>query len=306
MPDISPSVLPLVVLWLAAALLAAVATAGSLCLAALRRATPAWWTGFVRVVLVTVMALAIADTEMRPPSSAATGAPWIVFRMALGIVGILLAASIVRLPSPTIHGGWPGIVGGGVAAVLACARLQAIAAPSTQLLPPTAASLIQHQPDDTAAHAVTDRGSIIQLRCFTTIEHEPLVPDGFNGRVIVATAEQSPSNCHGWVFTGGRFQIAGADVATILEDNGYSAVTAPRPDDLIVYRNPSGAIIHTGLVKAVGTDGFVLVESKWGPLDIYWHTPYEQTYSQRFEYWRSRRDGHGLTVVTPAGDAARP
>lgn len=306
MLDVSASVLPLVVLWLAAALLAAVATAGSLCFAALHRVTPTGWTVFVRATLVTVMALAIADTGMQAPSSSVLGAPWLVLRVAIGIVAILIAASIVRVSSPASHTGWPGIVGGCVAVLLACARLQAIAAPPAQPPPPTAASLIQHQPDETAAHAVTDRGSIIQLRRFTTIEHEPLVPDGFNGRVIVATAEQSPSNCHGWVFTGGRFQIAGGDVATILEDNGYTAVTAPRPDDLIVYRNPSGTIIHTGLVKAVGTDGFVLVESKWGPLDIYWHTPYEQTYSQRFEYWRSRRDGHGLTVLTPAGDAARP
>jgi hypothetical protein len=41
----------------------------------------------------------------------------------------------------------------------------------------------------------------------------------------------------------------------------------------------------------------VLIESKWGPLDIYWHTPHDQVYSQRFEYRRSARSGHDLTIV---------
>ncbi|MFM8891339.1 MAG: hypothetical protein ACKOTB_06895, partial [Planctomycetia bacterium] len=53
-----------------------------------------------------------------------------------------------------------------------------------------------------------------------------------------------------------------------------------------------------------GDDGFVLVESKWGPLHTYWHTPEAQSYSQRFDYWRSPRAGHLLTIVAPEHDEA--
>jgi len=239
---------------------------------------------------VVVTALAVADVALRSSQPAETEGPWVIVRLGFGFGGILLATAI--LAAPPARGdrwGWAWTGGLVFALALSCLRFQAVAAPQRADLDPFLALPVEAETDETGAHGVTDRGTMIHLRRYVTPEHEPLVPDGFDGRVIVADSSRSPANCHGWVFTGGRFQVGGADVQRILDDNGYVAVATPRPGDLIVYRDEPGRIVHTGLIKAIGPEGFVLIESKWGPLDIYWHTPHDQVYSQRFEYWRSAR-----------------
>lgn len=292
---------PLVAVWLSLSIATACAAAGTAWLAVSRRTPFAWWGNFVRWSLVLVTALAVADLALRSSEPAETEGAWVLVRLAACLAGILLATAILAAP-PTRDDRWGWAWTGGIVAALAlaCVRLQAIAAPQFTPTDPLVALPVEEEPDETGAHAVTDRGTKIRLRRYVTPEHEPLVPDGFDGRVIVADSSRSPSNCHGWVFTGGRFQVGGADVEQILSDNGYVAVATPRPSDLIVYRDGTGAIVHTGLVKATGPDGFVLVESKWGPLDIYWHTPHDQVYSQRYEYWRSPRAGHELGIVAPS------
>jgi len=292
----------LATVWLFAMVIAAVVTAGSLWMATSRRRMPAWWSRFVRWSLVAVIALALAETGLQRPGSPA--GTWVVIRLFTSTFGIVVAAWVLRAPPPTTsRRGWTCVVAGVAALVVAGVRLQAVAAPERFDGDPTAASLVDRGHGDHDAQGLTDRGTPIPLGRFVTIEHEALVPDGFNGRVIVADSHRSPANCHGWVFTGGRFQVGSSDVATILDENGYALVPDPQPGDLIVYRDPDGTIIHTGLVKATGPDGFVLVESKWGPLDIYWHTPHDQAYSQLFEYRRSPRPGHELTIVEPGTTA---
>jgi hypothetical protein len=290
--------MPLVLVWLVVTVIAAGVTAGSLWLVASRRGMPPWWTRLMRWSLVAVMALALADASLHRPA-APTGLPLLV-RFATATAGILLATAILRAPAPAAsRRGWTCVVAGVATLALSGVRLQAVAAPERFDGDPTAASMVAREHDEHGAHALTDRGSTIPLGRFVTIEHEAFVPDGFNGRVIVADANRSPANCHGWVFTGGRFQVAGTDVARILAENGYLMVADPQPGDLVVYRDSADTIIHTGLVKATGPEGFVLVESKWGPLDIYWHTPHDQVYSQQFEYRRSARHGHELTIIEP-------
>jgi hypothetical protein len=122
------------------------------------------------------------------------------------------------------------------------------------------------------------------------------LPEGYQARVIVAdeASDDSPANCHGWVFTEGRYLIRGRYVDVILRDNNYRVVTEPEPGDLIVYRDESGEPIHTGIVKAVGDEGFVLIESKWGSLDACLHLPNDQVYSRSYAYYRSSRRGHVL------------
>ena len=71
---------------------------------------------------------------------------------------------------------------------------------------------------------------------------------------------------------------------TILADNGYVVVDEPREGDIVIYRDGLGQVQHTGLVRFVGTDGLVLVESKWGSLGIYLHTPKEQPYGEFFNF----------------------
>ena len=44
--------------------------------------------------------------------------------------------------------------------------------------------------------------------------------------MVTRVAPVDPAcNCHGWVFTGGRFWVSGEDVPRILEDNGYRRVS---------------------------------------------------------------------------------
>jgi hypothetical protein len=299
MPDAfaMPGPLPLVFLWLAVTLASGCAAAGSVWLAASGRSASRRWTDFVRWSLVAVTALAVADAGRQTMGDSHADGDWTGLRLLVAVAGILLATAILRTP---LARDWPRTVAAVAALAVSFARLQAVAAPEPADTREMAGPTLVVKDDSHGAHALTDSGSPITLGRFITIEHEPVVPDGFNGRVIVADSTRSPANCHGWVFTAGRFQIAGADVGRILEENGYAVVPDPRAGDLIVYRDGSDAIIHTGLVKATGPDGFVLIESKWGPLDIYWHTPHDQVYSQRFEYRRSSRRGHDLTIVERA------
>lgn len=124
-----------------------------------------------------------------------------------------------------------------------------------------------------------------------------LIPEGYRARVIVAESDQSPANCHGWVFTDGKYLVKGDYVDTILQDNGYEIVTTPAVGDVIIYRDEMGIPIHTGLVKAVGNDGFTLIESKWGALETYYHLPSDQVYSRSFAYYRSQRQGHAIHLI---------
>lgn len=145
-------------------------------------------------------------------------------------------------------------------------------------------------------HVVTDRGTAIAVQRLAESVASGEVPDGYEGRLIVAGGSDASSNCHGWVFTDGEYCVDGTSVDAILRDNGYVQVGNPRPMDIVVYRDADGVPVHTGIVKAKGRRGFVLVESKWGQLDVYWHTPEDQRYAEDWEYWRSDRDGHLLEV----------
>lgn len=102
-------------------------------------------------------------------------------------------------------------------------------------------------------------------------------------------------NCHGWVFTGGRFWIEGRYVDDILRDNDYREVTKARPGDLIVYRSDDGVVSHTGIVRQV-SEGLTLVEGKWGNVGRYLHRDRDQEYGDKWSFYRSRRGGHLLRV----------
>ena len=141
----------------------------------------------------------------------------------------------------------------------------------------------------------TDQGTPIDVRQLSKAVASGEVPDVYTGRLIVAAGRDALSNCHGWVFTDGEFCVDGKSVDNILRENGYAEVVDPEPSDLIVYRDGDGVPNHTGLVHATGRNGFVLVESKWGQLDVYWHTPADQGYADHWEYWRSTRVGHRLS-----------
>lgn len=116
------------------------------------------------------------------------------------------------------------------------------------------------------------------------------------------------SNCHGWVFTGGRYAIGGREVDAILADHNYAEVPRPAAGDLCVYRDQSGAVAHTAVVRAVCDDGTVLVEGKWGRMGVYLHPAQSSCYGTDFRYYRTARPTHLLTGIAsaPANPTAQP
>jgi hypothetical protein len=198
-------------------------------------------------------------------------------------------------------------------ALLALAPALAIAAAYQAALPPEHSVPRLPGPDPEAlrpaegAWAATDRGRSVPLFTYPTdpaltgtlAEEEGALLDGRvpSLRVIRAAPPDPTSNCHGWVFTGGRFWVKGDAVEDILRDNDYLRVEAPRPGDLVVYRDERGALSHTGVVSSVGSDGLVLLESKWSWLGRYVHAAEAHPYGPIFSYHRSSRTGHLLRLT---------
>ena len=118
----------------------------------------------------------------------------------------------------------------------------------------------------------------------------------FGSALIRRREADKMANCHGWVFTAGRFLLKGIDVDRILCDNRYYVVPAPKPGDIVIYRNDVGSILHTALVQAVLADGTVITESKWGVDQRFLHLPTAQPYSQTFEYYRTERPSHLIQI----------
>jgi hypothetical protein len=156
--------------------------------------------------------------------------------------------------------------------------------------------------------AVTDRGTLIEIRESTApraaevvndMESRLLASGSFRERVIRVGRADDRSNCHGWVFTGGRFVLRGVDVEVILNENNYYQESTPLPGDLVIYRGtPGGSITHTAVVQ-YATDGEpVLVRSKWGSLGIFTHAVDQSPYGTEFSFHRSPRGGHRL-IISP-------
>ncbi len=102
------------------------------------------------------------------------------------------------------------------------------------------------------------------------------------------------TNCHGWVFAGGKYNISGRVVPTILNENGYRVVSQPAIGDVCVYTDSQGDVAHTALVRSVFEDGTVLVEGKWGRMGVYLHATTDSCYGPDFAYYRTVRGGHLL------------
>jgi hypothetical protein len=127
-----------------------------------------------------------------------------------------------------------------------------------------------------------------------------------NRRLNLSVIRNDPatdvSNCHGWVFTGGRYWLRGSWVDWILEDNGYCPVETPAIGDLAVYRDDQGQVAHSGVVCGFTSGHEILIESKWGRLGRYIHRTDQHAYSGTIcTYYHSPRAGHLLwDFVEPA------
>jgi hypothetical protein len=183
------------------------------------------------------------------------------------------------------------------------------------------AAMLTEQPDEADSSLTTDLGRPIRILVVAadastpTPEHlaaqdNVLSRWDLHDTVIYQPLGWQHTNCHGYVFTAGHYWVGGAQVDLILEDNGYHAVSAVRPDDVAVYRDGDGKVMHSGIVRGVGSDGVILVESKWGQGGRFIHrhdrSPYQGT---DCAFYRSPRQGHvvhGVYPGTPGQQSAPP
>lgn len=300
--------------WLIAYAVAAVGSLVSLTLCALRKTPGRGWWSFLRWSLILIAILAVADVRQQSFLGGTHGAyrAWLQLpAVAFGIAVILMLASQETwFASYSWWSRWGRHVVYSCISVAALFGVQykfrEIAIPSYNDTLDLESSVNSPSiPQDIpGAFALTDLGNRLPLQKFVDLEGMSedrfAVPAAFREKVIPAGGDDSQANCHGWVFTGGRYLVPGSAVDLILHDNHYDVVDEPQAGDVIIYRNSKHQPVHTGLVKAVGRDGFVLIESKWGPLDTYLHLPQDQVYSTDFEYYRSPRSGHLVQMFDPS------
>ena len=233
--------------------------------------------------------------------------------LGLGMLaGSELTASVaVTLQRPAVR--WSLVAGAGIAIVSGSAvyseidesreldrqmvELEGLTAP-----PPTAIS---------AVAAATDLGEPIEIReaiaprsenDLEGIEAAIMQNTAIRDTIIRSAPATDRSNCHGWVFTGGRYWIGSSEVEHILAGNHYSHVEDPKPGDLVVYRSGS-AIVHTGVVRYIAEGQPVIVEGKWGCTGVFLHSVARSIYGSSYAYYRSTRTGHLLVGLDPTGSA---
>jgi hypothetical protein len=166
--------------------------------------------------------------------------------------------------------------------------------------------------------AVTDSGTPLALTVIAdplsaadsaSLEENASSVAAYAPHLIRRGPASDDSNCHGWVFAGGRFHIGGRQVPTILADNGDEKVSHPAPGDVCVYAGDDGGVTHTAVVRATLDDGTVLVEGKWGRMGVYLHAAAESCYGKDFRFYHTTRGGHllhGLDSSTAASLSHEP
>ena len=220
--------------------------------------------------------------------------------------GRQLAAIVAVFRKPAV---WWGLVAfGGLGTVLASGvafdRDDQIALEQSIQNLEMAVSRVPSQPTD-EAHAATDRGNKIILKVPTEpredmalhgTEEKTLHDAPFHDQLIRRSGPTDHSNCHGWVFTGGKFLLSPDDVELILKENGYYETHEPRSGDLVIYRQ-AGAVSHTAIVRYVSEGQPVLVEGKWGAMGVFLHPANTSFYGTEFTFHRSTRTGHLLVGI---------
>lgn len=110
-----------------------------------------------------------------------------------------------------------------------------------------------------------------------------LFPDG-----AIRTGEPDDRTvCHDFAFGGTRYSD-GSPVSQLLAD--YHQVSRPRVGDIIVYWSDAGQAAHSGIVRAVGKDGLVVIESKWGRQGRFLHLTGISRYPATYTYYRKNSD----------------
>ena len=225
----------------------------------------------------------------------------------LGVVRRIAAAVRNRLREPRLAWGLVALIGLGLL-LNEFARFDAVENNFEAEQYAAMARQIERLPyvADESHLAKTDRGSAIHLLTTAQAPSAEYLANNeqtshqmasLNEYLIRRGPADESSNCHGWVFTGGKFGILGQEVDTILEENDYFAVTGPAMGDLCVYRGEDNAVAHTAIVRGVFDDGTILVEGKWGRLGIFLHPVEHSVYGEHYGYYRSARTTHLLSSV---------
>jgi hypothetical protein len=280
------------------------------------------WPGPARLGASTavVVGAALGPVALEVPSASV----WPV------IVVVVVAAAICGLGSARLAGGVQAALAGvrrpGVQAGLMAVAGVVIAAGAVvtmgmeeeasidrgmeQMLAVTYKPPIVQAPTDSAT---TDGGRSVFLgeaqegrsqEKISAAEREVLATLGLRERIIRLAPASDVCNCHGWVFTGGRYWLGPEDVERILVDNGYQQVSDPRPGDLAIYRQ-SGTINHTALVRAGGGGSTVFVEGKWGWMGVFLHQIGDSCYGNNCTFYRGPRANHMLAGLgAPANTVA--
>lgn len=155
-----------------------------------------------------------------------------------------------------------------------------------------------------AGTPITVYTATVQRPLTDLFQDEKRILSGFEweNRVIHRSPADEVTNCHGWVFTGGKYWVVGSDVMTIVTQNGYRPVRMPFPGDLVIYKRDDGSVTHTGIVRSVGA--VTMVESKWGWMGVYLHAVESSCYGTNYTFYRNpTRTGHQFAQLKPS-DAA--
>jgi hypothetical protein len=258
----------------------------------------------------------------------AIGRPQLAAQAGGALAGVLVAAAVLGsswlarqlaallsyLHRPAVRwglvsfGGLAVVVGGGIA--FDRADEAAIERDMNDL------SAILGKPDThpaTRDRATTDRGTPLTLlepndpraaEALTVAEDKILRNSPYFHQMIRRSGPSDTSNCHGWVFTGGKYFLGPDDVEAILKENGYGEVQTPQPGDVVIYRQ-NGVVSHTAVVQYVAPGQPVMVTGKWGTLGVYTHAVEHSYYGSEYTFYRSARSGHLLVGLggVPGPDA---
>jgi hypothetical protein len=160
----------------------------------------------------------------------------------------------------------------------------------------------------TSVRAETDRGVEIPVneaaepRSSEEIQSDELqvlAMYQWNDTTIRLKPAKDGTNCHGWVFTGGRYSISAESVEQILLDNHYELQAHPEPGDVVIYRDSNNTLSHTAIVRYVTPGLPILVEGKWGWMGVYLHDVGRSCYGTNYEFYRSSRRGHAINDLEP-------
>lgn len=148
------------------------------------------------------------------------------------------------------------------------------------------------------------RATFAQNSPLECLERESVLlhPDFF-ARLIRVGPPDYHFNCHGWTFLDGKEDMSASAVDALVESGRLQPVGRPRLGDVILYRDQHGGVMHSGRVQAVGRDGLVLIESKWGPFGRYLHLPDVPRNATSWQYYRDLEDAElGADSVVAASD----